>query len=172
MAVMLVDFGKTRTGVGIVHRGVLMYTSTIDIGGAQMSTAMRTFLGNDVPEKELTRLKNTYGLKDAGKKDSIHHMISPTITALANELSARMQYWNSRSDDTERSIEEVVLCGGSANLAGLSAYLREELEIPVRRAQVWQNAFSLESYVPEITRPYSYGYATAVGLALADHTIL
>ena len=31
--VMLIDFGKTRTGVGILSHGSLLYTSTIDIGG-------------------------------------------------------------------------------------------------------------------------------------------
>ena len=80
-----------------------------------------------------------------------------------------INYWNSRSvDERVRHIEKIILCGGSVNLAGLSEYLTEELGIETERALVWQNAFSLDSYVPPITRRYSYGYATAVGLALTD----
>jgi Tfp pilus assembly PilM family ATPase len=71
-------------------------------------------------------------------------------------------------DRDERKIEKVILCGGSANLMGLPEYLSESLSIPTERARVWQNAFSLESFVPPITQRYSLGYATAIGLALHD----
>ena len=39
--VMIVDFGKTRTGIGIVKNGTLLYTSTIDIGGNELSKSLR-----------------------------------------------------------------------------------------------------------------------------------
>jgi Tfp pilus assembly PilM family ATPase len=58
---MLVDFGKTRTGVGIVLDGVLMYTSTIDFGGNQLSEVLRKVHGQ-ITEGELTTIKNTQGL--------------------------------------------------------------------------------------------------------------
>ena len=50
-AVMLVDFGKTRTGIGIVYKNTLLYTSTIDIGGDQLSAALRKQLGENKAEK-------------------------------------------------------------------------------------------------------------------------
>ena len=53
---MIVDFGKTRMGVGIVYNKTLMYTSTIEISGTQMSNDMREILG-DVAESELTKIK-------------------------------------------------------------------------------------------------------------------
>ncbi len=165
---MIVDFGKTRTGVGIVHHGALTYTSTIDVSGQGMSTALREALG-DVPEENLTTLKNTKGLRNTPENAEAYAVIKKVINALRDELDIRIQYWNTRDIGAEgREIRKIILCGGSSNLLGLSEYLGNALKVETERAHVWQNAFSLERFVPPITERYSYGYATAIGLALSD----
>lgn len=165
---MIVDFGKTRTGVGIVHRGALMYTSTIDIGGNELSTALRHQLG-DVKESELTKIKNTEGLVRGVQDSSVYDALITTMSAIKDEIATRIQYWNTRDvDREERQIEGVILCGGSANLKGLPGYLTETLGVETKRAEVWHNAFDIKEIVPPIGRRYSYGYASAIGLALTD----
>lgn len=168
-AVMLVDFGKTRTGIGIVHKGALLYTSTIDIGGDQLSQAMRKALTEDVSEAELTRLKNTEGLVRGVDSSLIYDALLSTVSVIKDELATRMQYWHLRTGDlNERRITSVILCGGSANLKGLPAYLSETLGVTATRGNVWENTFSLDSTVPPIDRRHSFGYATAIGLALKN----
>ncbi len=163
---MIVDFGKTRTGIGIVYRGVLMYTSTIDIGGAELSAALRQQIG-DKPESELTEIKNTQGLVQSVEGSEVYDALLPTMSAIIDEVRIRMDYWNTRDVSRDgRQIESVILCGGSVNMKGLPEYFSEMLKVPAKRANVWANAFSLENYIPEIGRRYSYGYSTAVGLAL------
>lgn len=164
---MIVDFGKTRTGVGIVHRGVLMYTSTIDIGGGDLSAAMRKKLGN-LEESELTHLKNTQGLIQGEGDKSVYDVLLSTMSSIAEEIGTRIQYWNTKDIAHEdRQIQSIILCGGSVNMKGLPAYFSETLGVEAARANVWQNAFSIEKKVPPIGRRYSFGYATAIGLALA-----
>ena len=163
---MIVDFGKTRTGVGIVHRGVLMYTSTIDIGGADLSKAMRTALGDRL-ESELTEIKNTQGLVPQQENTAVVDAIEPIMNNIASELRMRIQYWGSRRTEDDHEIKAIILCGGSVNMKGLPGYLTERLGVEARRADVWQNAFSINERVPAIGKRYSYGYATAIGLALA-----
>jgi len=166
---LIIDFGKTRTGVGIVHRGILMYTSTVDIGGKELSTALRRQLG-DLPEHELTEIKNTQGLVRGVDDSSAYEALVSTMSAIKDEVAVRIQYWNNRDmEDQDRFIQSVILCGGSANLKGLQEYLTETLGITTKRAAVWQNAFDIETYVPPIGLRYSYGYATAIGLALAPY---
>jgi type IV pilus assembly protein PilM len=163
---LIVDFGKTRMGVGIVHQGMLMYTSTIEIAGNQMSTDMRAVLG-DLPESELTNIKNARGLVHTKENEAIAKVLEKYAANIAEELNIRIHYWNTRGIDPEaREIKKVVVCGGSANLLGLTEYLTEKLEICTERARVWGNAFSVEKTIPPITRRHSYGYATAIGLAL------
>jgi type IV pilus assembly protein PilM len=164
-ATMLVDFGKTRTGIGIVYNGVLLYTSTIDIGGNQLSQALRKSLGEDMAESELTRLKNTQGLVRGVESSEVYDALLSTVSVIKDELATRMQYWHMRGEGTRR-IHSVMMCGGSSNLKGLPAYMTETLGVPCIRGNVWENTFSLDSTVPPIDKRHSYGYATAIGLAL------
>jgi Tfp pilus assembly PilM family ATPase len=165
-AAMLIDFGKTRTGIGIVFKGALLYTSTVDIGGEQLSQVLRKTIG-DKPEAELTVLKNTVGLIRGVESSDVRDALMSTVSVIKDEVLTRMQYWHLRSgNDAERRITSAVLCGGSSNLRGLPDYLAETLDLPVVRGNVWENAFPLDETVPPIGRRYSYGYAAAIGLAL------
>jgi len=166
-AVMLVDFGKTRTGIGIVYKNTLLYTSTIDIGGDQLSAALRKQLGDDVAEKELTHLKNTEGLVHGAQSSVVHDALISTLSVIKDELVTRMQYWHVRTGaDERRRLQKIILCGGSANLKGLPAYLTESVGVTSVRANVWENTFTFDEIVPPIDKRHSLGYATAVGLAL------
>ncbi len=167
--VMLIDFGKTRTGVGISKRGTLLYTSTIDIGGGQLSQVLRKELG-DVAESELTRLKNTSGLIRGAKDSRIYDCLIPTISVVKDEIALRMQYWHSQAGNrsASRRIKKIIFCGGSANLKGLPEYMTDALGIPCTRGNVWENAFQTDIFVPPIEKNYSFGYATAIGLALTN----
>ncbi len=167
---MLVDFGKTRTGVGIVYDGVLMYTSTIDFGGNQLSETLRKEMGM-VSEAELTTIKNTQGLVRGATDSRCYDSLISTVSVIKDELAARIQYWQARNyKQRDRRISSIILCGGSANLNGFTEYLTESLGVKTIRANVWQNAFSLDAFIPPIDLRHSYGYATAIGLALEQTT--
>lgn len=168
-AYMVVDFGKTRTGVGIVYNDTLMYTSTIDIGGGDMSKALRRVVG-DKAESELTTIKNTQGLIPRRENREIYEALITVVAGIKDEVAVRLQYWHTReSDPTARRVQGVVLCGGSSNLKGVTEYFTEALGIPTYRADVWRNV-QLRNEVPPIERRFSYGYATTIGLAL-EHTV-
>ena len=165
-AVMIVDFGKTRSGIGIVHKGTLLYTSTIDIGGNQLSIALRKILG-DKTEAELSHIKNSQGLVRGVNSFDVREALISTVSVVRDELVTRMQYWHTRTgNDDERRINSIILCGGSANLKGIPEYFTETLNVPTIRGNVWENAFPLADYVPPIDRQHSFGYAAAIGLAL------
>jgi type IV pilus assembly protein PilM len=167
-AYMLVDFGKTRTGVGIVYNGALMYTSTIDFGGLVLSDMLRRVLG-DKTESELTQIKNTPGLSLLHETEQPFQALITCVSVLKDELLARLQYWHSQDfKRADRRISQIILCGGSSNLLGFPEYLTEVLGISAVRANVWRNTFSFDEYIPPIDLRHSYGYATAIGLALAD----
>jgi type IV pilus assembly protein PilM len=162
---MLVDFGKTRTGIGIVFGGVLMYTSTIEFGGNQLSEMLRKELGT-LSEAEITQIKNTQGLIRGVSDTRSYDALISTISVIKDEIAARIQYWHSTHEVRSRRINSIILCGGSVNLKGLPEYMTEVLGIRTERANVWQNAFSLDAMIPPIDLRHSYGYATAIGLAL------
>lgn len=166
---MIVDFGKTRTGIGIVHKGQLMYTSTIDIGGNELSKVLRRQLGSEVGEDELTTIKNTQGLIKGVDDTRVYDALISTVSVIKDEIMTRVQYWHTRDyHRSQRRIQSIVLCGGSANLKGLPEYFTETTSIRTRRAEVWKNAFDINKKIPPIDQRYAYGYATAIGLALKN----
>jgi Tfp pilus assembly PilM family ATPase len=123
----------------------------------------------DKAESELTLIKNTQGLVRGAESSNISDALISTVSVVRDEMATRMQYWHTRTgNDDDRRIKSIVLCGGSANLNGFPEYLTETLGIPAVRGNVWENAFSLEETVPPISRPYSFGYAAAIGLALKN----
>lgn len=166
---LIVDFGKTRTGVGVVEKGVLMLTSTVDLGGKDLDVSLKGAYPS-ADEAELIRLKNEYGVLTTEEEPKVREALLNPITTLKNELLARCGYWNTQVEGKDRAIERVILCGGIANLAGLPEFLTEALGVETVQAEVWSNAFRTDSVVPPITKRYSYGYATAVGLALGSFT--
>lgn len=169
-AIMVVDFGKTRTGIGIVFQGSLLYTSTIDIGGEQLSQVLRKVLG-DKSEAELTIIKNTQGLLRGLDSSVVRDALMSTVSVIKDEIMTRMQYWHLRtSHQSDRQISSIILCGGSANLKGFPQYLTETLGVRAQRGNVWENVFSLDKTVPPIDRYHSFGYAAAIGLALKSIT--
>lgn len=166
-AVMVVDFGKNRTGVGIVHKGVLLYTSTIDLGGFHLSQALRKVRGDDVEESELTRIKNTEGLIRSIDNTRTYEALFSTMSVIKDELITRMQYWHSQSGNIRtRPIRSIVLCGGSSNLNGLPEYLTESMGVTASLCNVWKNVLDTSVVVPPIDFRHSLGFATAIGLAL------
>ena len=148
--------------------GMLMYTSTIDIGGKELSAALKKQFG-EKSEAELTVIKNTKGLVRTETGNDAHEALIGTVSAIKGEIAKRIEYWNTRGVGGEdRYVEEIILCGGSANLKGFPEYLRETLGIETTLANVWQNAFDTGEVVPPIDRAHAYGYATAIGLALGN----
>lgn len=165
---MLIDFGKTRTGLGIVFSGHLLYTSTIDIGGAELSRAMRRQLGDEVAESELTHIKNAEGLLPRREDTKICEALLTSVATIKDEIATRLQYWHTRDHDRAvRRISSIVLCGGSSNLKGGPEYFTETLGIPTVRGDVWRNILPANA-VPPIEKRFSYGYATALGLAMRN----
>ncbi len=167
---IVIDFGKTRTGIGIVHNGILVYTSTVEIGGNDVSAALRRVLG-DVSEDELTEIKNTRGLVAYKDNPESTKAMSEAIEQIVQEVITRIEYWNSKeTTGIERQIQSAILCGGSINMKGIQGYVSNRLGVPAVRANVWENIAPISDFIPPIERRFSYGYATAIGLALGGYT--
>lgn len=121
----------------------------------------------DKEESELTDIKNTQGLIQNNADPAVYEALVSTMSAIKDEIALRIQYWNNKNaGNDDRFVEHIILCGGSSNLKGLPEYLHESLGIETSRAAVWHNAFDLNDGVPPIDLRHSYGYATAIGLAL------
>ncbi len=166
LAHLVVDFGRTRSGVTIVSQGVVRFTSTVAIGGGLITEAIAKTL--NITHNEAEKVKHEKGIFGGGS-DELNLVIMSKIVVLKDEIYRHLAYWNTHENELgekHAKVEKVILCGGDSNLTGFREYLSGELGLPVEIANVMVNVNTLDVYVPDISFNDSLRYATAVGLAL------
>lgn len=170
---LLVDCGSTRTGFIIFSGYSLRFTSSIPVSSQELTGAVARNLKVDVKKAEELKLK--YGIDmQAKEKESreVFESLIPALTDLKEQLKVHLTYYQSHAShehlapDT-KGVSQIYLCGGGANLKGLTNFLSLELKIPVKLGDPWINILSrpLEA-VPIMPYEESLKYTTVLGLAL------
>jgi Tfp pilus assembly PilM family ATPase len=88
--------------------------------------------------------------------------------ALKAKINTLLVYWftNKHNPDSSEQISNTILTGPFASSPGLVAFLEKHLRINVDIANVWQNCFDINVYVPTMNQEASLKYSTAIGLSL------
>jgi len=165
--VMVVDFGRQRTGLSIVDRGVVEFASTVDVGGDILTHAIEKHFNVSFEEAEQIKHEETF-VGHSEHKEFFASLMN-SVSALADEMNKHFVYWHTHPDRKGRKsprIERIVLVGGDANLGGIAEHLSLVLKTKVELGNVWVNALSLDDSIPEMPFAASLSYAAAVGLAL------
>lgn len=184
--IFLIDFGRNATGFVIYSGCSLRFTSTVPISAHQLTQAIAHNLKIDLTESEDLKIK--YGLqipkentktkkpkKEIEMTKQIFEAMVPILSDLAGQIKKCLNYYSTHAvhehlsslDKNGREVEKIILCGGGANLKGLTEFLSFSLKIPVEIGNPWVNILSPTfSEVPKLSFPESLGYSTALGLAL------
>jgi len=166
---MIVDFGRKRTGIFIVSGGIVMFTSTLDVGGVMLTdTIQKSF---HITRQEAEKMKQQYGLLRNTANREIFDVLLNSVSILRDEIAKHFLYWHTHKDEENKnnpSIKKIILCGGNSNLIGLQDYISVSLKSPVQMGNVWTNIINTEDYIPEINFRQALAFATALGLALGN----
>ena len=169
-AVIIVDFGYTRTSFAIFTGGAIVLTSTVALGGKDLEINIMKELG--VNEKKARELKIAYGLNKNELEGKLFSALSPAISALADEIKRAAEFTKEHAKHRHGAAEEVseiLLLGGDANLFGLTTYLSSVLKIPARVADPFARFTETGvRFIPDIPKNQSLEYATAIGLAMRE----
>ena len=166
---LIVDMGRTRTGLTVVTAGFVAFTSTVQgIGGGDITTVVQKNLriSRDIAEQ----YKIERGLSRAKENRDLFYALIPIASVLKDEILKRCEYWNiherKERGATGGPVSRIILTGGQSTLPGLDEYLAEHAGIPVELAAPWRNVPRFKGGVPPIPFNESLGYTTAIGLAL------
>lgn len=87
---------------------------------------------------------------------------------LKEQINKLLVYWFTNKQDVydQERIENAILTGEGALSPGLVDFLEKHLKLSVQVANVWQNCFSLDKYIPTISHAKSLDYAVSIGSAL------
>lgn len=166
---MIVDFGKKRTGIFIVSSGIVMFTSTLDVGGVTLNEVIQKSFKTSPEEAE--KMKQQYGLQRNVANKEIFSVLLNSVSVLRDEIVKHFLYWHTHKDEEGKNnppIKKIILCGGDSNLIGLADYISVSMKAPVQMADVWTNITNTGDYIPEMNFRQALSFATALGLALGD----
>jgi len=166
---MIVDFGEKSTGIFIISRGVVMFTSTLDVGGVMLNEMIAKNFKISFDEAE--KMKRKYGLERNIPNKELFSVLLNSVSVLRDELVKHFLYWHTHQDEEGKNnppIKKIILCGGDSNLIGLVDYLSVSMKSQVEMANVWVNIMNTENYVPDINFKQALSFAAALGLALGD----
>lgn len=168
--VLLIDIGKTTTKLAVATKRVPRFSTTIGIGGHAFTLAVQKYFG--VTEEEARKVKVERGITPSkGNEEYLAAMLS-TASAIRDELSHRLDYWQEKAslEHLHEPVSHAILYGGNASIKGLPEYFEGMFKIPVVSGDVFTNFASRDVWIPALPYTESLAYATAIGLALYDHS--
>ena len=128
--ILFMNIGASSTNMSILEKGISRVVRDVFIAGNSFTKAIQRQFQCDVKTAE--QKKFTYGLQEESTDPEVQQ-VSEAMLPIARDLLAEVQ----RSIDfylsqgTDRTIQKILLCGGSANLKLLDSFLNRELKIPV-----------------------------------------
>ena len=163
--VLIVDLATKQTSFIIVENGIIQYTSSIPLAGRAMTENIAREFNISLDSAE--QLKQGAGLIAQVEGVSIHQALTPVLDGLIDEIRKILKFFSDR-EAGQKTIDTILLCGGTAKLAGISEYLSGKINteagggVSVQLGNPWANIS------PSITiQPIeALGFTTVTGLAL------
>ena len=125
----LVNIGASVMNINIVRGGTSLFTRDIPIGGNRYTEAIQREMGMSYEEAEETKK----GERSAGSNQAAVTTVLDSVNAeVASEIARTIDYFKSTMSDTD--VQQVLLCGGGAQVNGLVTQLRDRMQVVVEMA--------------------------------------
>lgn len=163
--VALLNIGSSTMNINILNGTKSVFARDASVGGNQYTSLLQKELGLTFEQAEAA--KRGYALADGVEDRPIQPIIESVSDILALEIRKTMDFYRATAEESEESIQKILIAGGGSKLPGLPDYLSRRFEIPVevfnpfRQIQVDGRKFDPD-YMKEIVPDM----AIAVGLAL------
>jgi len=126
---VLVNIGASVMNINIVRGGISLFTRDIPIGGNRYTEAIQREVGMSYEEAEETKK----GGRSAGSNQAAVTTVIDSVNAeVASEIARTIDYFKSTMSDAD--VQQVLLCGGGAQVKGLVPQLRDRMHAVVEVA--------------------------------------
>lgn len=158
---MIIDLGSTAADLSIYDGATVRITGTADCGSEDITKLIAKKLGVNMSQAHT--IKTRYGIEPSKKQQEILEAIRPELDKLVTEIRKMIRYYNERTTE-EFYLAQIIVLGGGANLPGLSTYLTDQIRVPARLCDPWQNISFGGLQAPHQLETTIY--TTAAGLSL------
>jgi type IV pilus assembly protein PilM len=156
---VIVDIGAATTDVAILD-GSIRITGGIATGGNTFTLDISKKLS--VTLENAHQLKVLNGLSPGPKQPKISSALKPALRGIVTETRKVIRYYNERLSN-DRRLEQVLVVGSGSNVPGIGDYFTNELVMPARTANPWQELDFGE--LPQPAKQFRSRYISVAGLA-------
>ncbi|MCX6799906.1 MAG: pilus assembly protein PilM, partial [Candidatus Falkowbacteria bacterium] len=121
LPVCIVDMGASSTLIGIFDKTGLLNSYSINIAGDHLTEELVKKL--KIRHKQAESYKEKYGLAD--QDSQVSPMLIKVLEPVVAEIKTALNFYHARK---EKTIQGVILLGGTSRLKGLKEYLQVNLE--------------------------------------------
>jgi len=128
--VLFMNIGASFTNISIVEKGISRVVRDVFIAGNSFTKAIQRQFQSDIKTAEQKKI--AYGLTENPsdpETQQVSEVLLPVARDLLTEVQRSIDFYLSQGSD--RTVNKIYLCGGSANLKSLDQFLSNELKIPV-----------------------------------------
>ncbi len=130
---LIVDMATKQTSFIIVDKGVIEYTSSVPIAGDSFTESIARNLS--VSKSEAEKLKKIDGLTSELKKSNIREAIIPVLDNIIDEIRNVLKFFEEHGS-SKRNIQDIILCGGTAQLLGVADYISARINLGSQRSSL------------------------------------
>ncbi len=156
--IALVDIGATMTTLIVLRRQRSIYSREQVFGGKQLTDEIMRRYGLSYEEAGLAKRQG--GLPESYEIE----VLEPFKEAVIQQVSRLLQFFYASSEHSK--VDQVVLAGGSAAIAGLSEMVEEQLGVPCCVANPLANMALAPKVSPQALAQDAPALMIACGLAL------
>jgi type IV pilus assembly protein PilM len=159
----LVNVGASVMNINIVSKGTSLFTRDIPIGGNRYTESIQRELGLSYEDAEA--VKKGGKVSGSNQAAAAQTVIESVNAEVASEIARTIDYF--KSTVTEGDVQQVLLCGGGAQVAGLVKQLRDRMQAVVEIANPFAEVDTTGSDFDQTTLAELAPMASVgVGLAL------
>jgi len=158
---LIIDMEMNYTDIAILDK-IVRVGSSVEIGARDFTQAISRKM--QIPLEKAQQLKVLNGFSKSDQQAELTEALEPMMDKILNEVNKIVRYNTERLKG--KDLEQVIVVGNGSNIAGLSEFLTNRLQLPVRIANPWQD-FNFGK-LPHPNRIAISRYLTVAGAAWLD----
>ncbi|HPD07976.1 type IV pilus assembly protein PilM [Patescibacteria group bacterium] len=157
--IMIVEVGSTNTDLVIIDHGVPVFNRSLDLGGLTVTETISKNLNIDLQQAEQFK----YDLGVAGIRSAeLPEALKSLVDSVASEIKYSLNLFQSNNG---KSVEKIIMTGGSSLLYNFPEYLSKALNMNVIIGSPW-TLISYPLNIKPLLDEIGPRLAVAVGLAM------
>ena len=156
---VIVDIGAANTDIAVLD-GSVRITGGIATGGNTFTLDIAKKL--NVTLENAHQLKVLNGLAPGPKQVKLASALKPALRGIVTETRKVIRYYNERLSN-DRRLEQVLVVGSGSNVPGIGEFFTNELVMPARTANPWQELDFGD--LPQPAKQFRSRYISVAGLS-------